>query len=200
MKVIEKSPLVQIWGPATLEIVKQNWGKDIDVIIGLVNAYNSQKAKDWGVDRYSVCNVWSVTSAAWFHLGLITKEERDELRNPGVTKRRERRAKADRQARQIDPETYNHVLVRDGRCLRCGATEGLAVDHVVPIALGGSSHIGNLQTLCRSCNSSKGSKVQDYRPRLNVKRNDLCPCGSGRKYKNCCMPIRFSTSRNVWRD
>ena len=22
----------------------------------------------------------------------------------------------------------------------------------------------------------------------NVGRNDKCPCGSGKKYKNCCMP------------
>ncbi|MGO9232937.1 MAG: SEC-C metal-binding domain-containing protein [Methylocella sp.] len=22
---------------------------------------------------------------------------------------------------------------------------------------------------------------------MNVGRNDLCPCGSGKKYKKCCM-------------
>ena len=24
-----------------------------------------------------------------------------------------------------------------------------------------------------------------------IKRNDLCPCGSGKKYKKCCIDITF---------
>jgi uncharacterized protein YecA (UPF0149 family) len=24
-------------------------------------------------------------------------------------------------------------------------------------------------------------------PSYNIGRNDECPCGSGKKYKNCCM-------------
>ena len=34
-------------------------------------------------------------------------------------------------------------------------TEDLAVDHIRPASLGGSSHEGNLQILCKSCNSAK---------------------------------------------
>lgn len=31
-----------------------------------------------------------------------------------------------------------------------------------------------------------------------VRRNDACPCGSGRKYKNCCMrQDRVSASREL---
>lgn len=42
-------------------------------------------------------------------------------------------------------------------CACCGATE-THMDHVVPVSRGGSHGIGNLQPLCKSCNSSKGSK------------------------------------------
>lgn len=35
----------------------------------------------------------------------------------------------------------------------------LHVDHIIPRSLGGPSLIGNLQTMCFSCNSSKGAKI-----------------------------------------
>ena len=34
----------------------------------------------------------------------------------------------------------------------------LTVDHIIPIAKGGTNDLANLQVLHRSCNSSKGSK------------------------------------------
>ena len=48
------------------------------------------------------------------------------------------------------------------RCRRCGASgqrANLEIDHIVPIAKGGKSNPENLQTLCRSCNKSKGSNM-----------------------------------------
>lgn len=52
------------------------------------------------------------------------------------------------------------------KCLRCGTTENITADHVVPISLGGSGFISNIQPLCRSCNSKKHNKIIDYRPFL----------------------------------
>jgi 5-methylcytosine-specific restriction endonuclease McrA len=43
-------------------------------------------------------------------------------------------------------------------CFRCGTIESLSIDHVIPLARGGNHSIGNLMTLCRSCNASKGKK------------------------------------------
>jgi hypothetical protein len=52
------------------------------------------------------------------------------------------------------------VFKRDGRrCARCGSAEDLSIDHIVPLAAGGTHDLDNLQVLCRSCNSSKGAKV-----------------------------------------
>lgn len=58
----------------------------------------------------------------------------------------------------IPPAVRRVVYDRDGhRCLRCGSTEHLSLDHIVPWSRCGPDTVGNLQTLCRSCNSKKGA-------------------------------------------
>lgn len=48
-------------------------------------------------------------------------------------------------------------------CGACGAERGLTQDHVIPLALGGSNTIENMQPLCGSCNSRKRDRHIDYR-------------------------------------
>ncbi len=57
------------------------------------------------------------------------------------------------------------VLKRDNyRCVVCGASPAvdhsvrLEVDHIVPVAKGGSDDLGNLRTLCQNCNRGKSDK------------------------------------------
>lgn len=42
-----------------------------------------------------------------------------------------------------------------GRCMRCGRTERLSVDHIIPVKRGGSDDLSNLQCLCLFCNCAK---------------------------------------------
>jgi len=64
----------------------------------------------------------------------------------------------------VPDQTRSAVFKRDGNaCLKCGSTEALSIDHVMPLSKGGSNEIGNLQTLCSRCNSSKGDSTKDYR-------------------------------------
>ena len=49
-------------------------------------------------------------------------------------------------------------------CLRCGTTDNLVFDHVIPLKLGGASTIDNGQTLCARCNIIKGTNSWDFRP------------------------------------
>ncbi len=52
--------------------------------------------------------------------------------------------------------TRTLVLTRDGyRCQDCGAPANV-VDHITPIAHGGSDHPSNLQAFCAACNGAKG--------------------------------------------
>lgn len=52
------------------------------------------------------------------------------------------------------------VYRRDGyRCVGCGTSERLSLDHIHPWSLGGSDDPTNLQTMCVPCNSRKGARV-----------------------------------------
>lgn len=59
------------------------------------------------------------------------------------------------------------VFRRDGfACRYCGATAStttLTIDHVVPVALGGTDDPVNLVTACKDCNAGKSSSTPDPR-------------------------------------
>ncbi|MET9053269.1 HNH endonuclease signature motif containing protein [Streptomyces bacillaris] len=67
-----------------------------------------------------------------------------------------------RQRTGISDALRRFIYERDGyRCIRGGNSNDLTLDHVHPWVLGGSNSAENLQTLCRTCNSSKNATVED---------------------------------------
>jgi 5-methylcytosine-specific restriction protein A len=63
----------------------------------------------------------------------------------------------------IPAAVRNYVFQRDGhRCQSCGKTgkkAKLQVDHIVPLAKGGSNDLSNLQALCAHCNQRKCDRI-----------------------------------------
>ena len=54
------------------------------------------------------------------------------------------------------------VFKKDGYCcVSCQSTENLSADHIYPESKGGATELKNLQTLCLSCNQSKGTKTME---------------------------------------
>ncbi|NJN74074.1 MAG: HNH endonuclease [Limnothrix sp. RL_2_0] len=71
----------------------------------------------------------------------------------------------------IPESVRQYVYQRDKyQCQRCGQKRQetkLSIDHIIPLAKGGSNDISNLQTLCLSCNQKKGScKNTDFKRRF----------------------------------
>lgn len=90
------------------------------------------------------------------HVSMFTKKRLDPS---GF--RRECRACANAAKRQqpsgVSTAVRWEVWERDDfRCRHCGARRFLEVDHITPRAKGGSDEPDNLQTLCRTCNRTKG--------------------------------------------
>ena len=60
----------------------------------------------------------------------------------------------------IPQEVVDAVYKRDGgRCVRCGSTENLQLDHIVPFLKGGATSVENLQLLCQKCNLEKSNHI-----------------------------------------
>jgi HNH endonuclease len=71
---------------------------------------------------------------------------------------REKSRDRDRKA-ALTETVRRSVYERDGHaCRYCSATADLALDHVLPLYLGGTHAIENLQTLCAACNTRKGRR------------------------------------------
>lgn len=76
-----------------------------------------------------------------------------------------RRAKEKGNGGFFTPKEWNDLCEKYGHyCLMCGKSDiPLTVDHIIPISLGGTNNIDNIQPLCQICNSQKGIKIIDYR-------------------------------------
>jgi 5-methylcytosine-specific restriction endonuclease McrA len=70
-----------------------------------------------------------------------------------------RRIKSEREkARKLKKSSWWQALLNSGICHYCGQKflpSALTMDHVVPIARGGTSTKGNIVPACRECNRDK---------------------------------------------
>lgn len=77
----------------------------------------------------------------------------------------------------VSKRTRFEVLKRDNHtCRYCGGTAPdaiLTVDHVTPVALGGSDDPSNLVAACRDCNFGKGSTSPDAALVAEVGEDDM---------------------------
>lgn len=87
--------------------------------------------------------------------GLLRVRHRPRRKSPRVLPKMRRAWQA------IAQIVRPRILARDGfKCVLCGHDDRpLEVDHITPIARGGTNEEANLRTLCLPCNRRKGAKV-----------------------------------------
>jgi len=75
------------------------------------------------------------------------------------TEYRERAARGESKGARYWHGKKLRIFTRDGwRCVSCGASDALTVDHVIPKSRGGDNQDENLQTMCRRCNGRKANR------------------------------------------
>jgi hypothetical protein len=47
----------------------------------------------------------------------------------------------------------------EGKCVRCGSSEKLHFDHIIPVSKGGGVSENNIQILCERCNLQKSDRI-----------------------------------------
>ena len=82
-------------------------------------------------------------------------------------------------------KTVLRVQIRQDSAPRQNAPRKIVETHREGMSFGAMA--ANQQAAARaSANAGAVSPVQVIRTAPKVGRNDPCPCGSGKKYKNCC--------------
>lgn len=139
---------------------------------------------DWALIRASIVRFFTIYNGNLVHKRIENEKEKatgnkqaksasgsigaaskwGNSENENKIKRSERLANARQLARHSAGEWEALKQICGEACLICGSIETLVKDHIKPIYQGGSDGVDNLQPLCHSCNSSKGSDSTDHRP------------------------------------
>lgn len=133
------------------------------------------------------------TMVALFPVGLIriqaSQFDPALMQNPRIS------AEEYQQGTLYGWELRAYIRYRDSyRCAYCDAADTrLELDHIVPLALGGTNRVGNLTTACRQCNQQKADQTLEQ-----FLAHDPARAASIRKRADC-RSFREPTQLNAMR-
>jgi 5-methylcytosine-specific restriction endonuclease McrA len=141
--------------------------QDLWNLSDLKNGIYKYKCQDF---KCKVCGVQSIRdSYLYSHVADVCQSCADVISNlynkahsGEFITWKERDAPPVYEKKQIPESLRWKIFERDGfTCRFCGSQRMLRVDHIYPESKGGDINPENLQTLCNSCNCSKGNKIVD---------------------------------------
>jgi 5-methylcytosine-specific restriction endonuclease McrA len=101
-------------------------------------------------------NIYSFANSAEIEnvKSLINRSKNfyDDLRSYNFRKKQAKSFLANKKNREIIFEKYGKI------CKICNESQNLSIDHIIPVAKGGTDTLDNFQILCVRCNSKKGCK------------------------------------------
>lgn len=149
--------------------MKRSWnGRRIDYSDGYKNCSVCGEHKpliEFSIDRRKRCGIRSYCLVC---MSIRAKEYQHNNRERVLEIRRisqaHRRARKKGEYGRFNDADWKEILEKYGnKCLKCGLTEDLQPDHVIPLSMGGKHDVSNIQPLCGSCNRRKQATIADYR-------------------------------------
>lgn len=133
--------------------------------------WNRKRVNDWywsNIDRARKTRreVYSSNPERWIAETKKWKQANRERANRSDNQSIHRRRARMRVNGVFDIRPIEIARLYRQACAYCGSKESIQLDHVIPIARGGTHSIGNLISACSSCNASKGSlTITEWRKR-----------------------------------
>ena len=92
-------------------------------------------------------------------LNAWRRSNKDKVRAFDINKRAKRKAAVSvTQKPASAADVVNVLKSAKGKCYYCGLKRKLTIDHIIPLARGGTHEKCNLVAACGACNSSKGAR------------------------------------------
>jgi 5-methylcytosine-specific restriction endonuclease McrA len=136
--------------------------KDRLTRIDAIRAYDKARANLWNRrnrERVRERDTRKYKNNPAAHIASVRKWQKNNPERVRVTKALRRRRQRNAPGTYTPVDWQAIVERQDGKCVTCGISCILTVDHIVPLSRGGSNWPSNLQGLCRSCNSRKGNRM-----------------------------------------
>lgn len=165
------------------------------IVKPMTEFHNKTKSKDGKVSSCKICRQefkrnWRRKNKDIINAKLRERYAKDvakENKSPeqiAFVEKNASRAIRSRALRRASAERHGSIewkfllTLTGGKCAACGSTNDITKDHVIPVTLGGSDGLSNLQVLCRSCNSLKRCKTIDFRTKeiIEALTNFSIPC------------------------
>jgi 5-methylcytosine-specific restriction endonuclease McrA len=122
-----------------------------------------QRCSNWRAQNPDYSNEYYSANKQYLNELLIIRRAGDPERFRVIV-RNYRAKKRAAPGKSTSEEITALLNLFDNQCLSCGSKENIEIDHIIPLSLGGTNYIWNLQPLCRSCNATKGNRNSaDYR-------------------------------------
>jgi hypothetical protein len=149
---IEPAPVKEKIRQVTAEVAEVKFAADDELLAKITRLRGLLAHKNPNMKTSELIN--ELCEIALDRLDPIRKKTRTEKKSENLPNFIRRAPDVKNVARQyISVKTKKEVWQKSGgKCANCHSEFALENDHVVPVALGGSSEISNLRVLCRNCN------------------------------------------------